>query len=376
MIIHMNEETTEIDIVIIGAGIVGLSIAKVLKESFPQKMLGILEAENYLGEHASGRNSSVLHGGIYYPTHSLKHKLCLRGNKLWESWAMELSVRLKRCGKYIVATGIEEVPNLDKIFQQAVKNEVPGIRYASEEELCQLQETTYATKAIFSPTTGILDVSDAIIKLADYLYKKEVPLLKKTKVTSLKREGDFYILDYEGNCEGPIKTSILINASGNNSVTLREQLGLHNLENYFVKGNYLTDGSINTESPLIYPIAPKNGHGLGVHNSFDTDGRVRFGPNIEKVEDVNYTENKKLTSQLKEETLRTFKNVEEDKLYWEFAGVRSKVIERGETQPYNDFWIKKVKEGNKVFIDLAGIDSPGVTAAPAIAHYVSDLLTE
>ncbi len=356
---------TAVPLVIIGAGINGLCLAKHIGQNHPSLSPIILEQEEYAGEHTTGRNSGVLHAGIYYNTNGLKHRLCLRGNMLWENIAIELGHPINRCGKYIIANKTEEV-ELDKVYQQAKLNNVPNIQYAKEEQLIKLKRYANVSKAIFSGTTGIIDVSSIMRSLVLSLPEYESHLIKRCTVFDIKlKNGKFHL---ETNQE-VIICDYLINAGGLFAVNNRKKLKLNNLENYFVKGNYLKTTQPFFKDSLIYPVPLPQLKGLGIHSIIDSSGTIRFGPDTEDVQVINYNISNNVLNKMIPKIKKQFFTIDEEKVTLDFCGIRPKI--KKDNQLYSDFWIKGNSEvGVENYIELCGIESPGLTAAPAIAEYI------
>ena len=276
----------------------------------------------------------------------------------------------------IVATTSEEQVKLEALYDKSLKNGVPGMAWANPEQIRGVSEEVNLVKGLFSGTTGILDISETIKKIEAQLLDMGAYIFTSNPVKDLKlSESGFEVTT--GN--EVITCDILVNAAGLFAVDLRKKLGLTELENRWVKGHYLkTNQKFYTEH-LIYPIPPKNLEGLGVHSIFDFAGVVRFGPDTLEVSEIDYG--------MDEETVKKsmfpavsaiFKNISLDKLTLDYAGIRPKVKVNGVAQ--EDFWIKGASEFKDKsldgYIELVAIQSPGVTAAPAIAkrvvNYVED----
>lgn len=348
----------KIDFAIVGGGIVGLSVAKNLIKKNPKASIVIFEKEKYLGDHTSGRNSGVLHASIYYEQGSLKHKKCLEGNFLWEDWARELNIPIKLCGKYIIAQSQRHQEDLEKVFTQAKLNSVPGIRRAKKEEIAKLGEQINLVDAIYSPRSGIIDLPIAMSNLRYHLESKDVITLLSTKIHTVTRDStnDGFFLYYG---EEKIWCQNLINAAGLFGVDLRKQLELFDLENYWVKGNYLKTTQKKICDYLIYPTPEKNLKGLGVHLTLDMQEQMKFGPNTEDVKTIDYNVNENILERMIPQIQEIFKTIDTNKLSLDYAGIRPKLKFNGEL--YTDFWIKSPLKNYHEFL---GIESPGATAAP------------
>lgn len=357
------QETVAVDVAIVGAGIIGLSIAYEIKNQFPDCEIAVFDKEPYLGEHSSGRNSGVIHAGLYYPNKSLKHLLCLEGNQLWKELAADLDIGISHCGKLIFSNSADENSKLNELFEKAVKNNVP-IQWASNKELKNLQTNVNAFNAISSTSTGILNVSEALTKLKHNLESRGVNVFLANKIESLETTGDEFMIKFP---DYNLKTSKLINAGGLGAVDLREKLGLTEIENYFVRGHYISTSQKLKYETLYYPIPPADLKGLGVHSTIDLDGKIKFGPNTEEITDVSYTPPKDALEEMEKLIGFYFKNIDKEKLHWDYAGCRSKIRFKKDKTLFTDFWIKSPV---KNYIECLGIESPGLTSAPAIAKNV------
>jgi L-2-hydroxyglutarate oxidase LhgO len=353
------QERVDVDILVVGAGIVGLAIAKVLRESFPHKEIVVIDKMAYLGEHASGRNSGVLHAGLYYPNNSLKKQLCLRGNELWREWASQINTTINPCGKYILATK-DEQKAFEQLMQRARKNGAE-VELVAERQLTEITPFSPASFAFFSPNTAVIDPSDTIKKLGQYVESLGVMLLLNHQLTEIKREDGGYscwVNDFI------VSSKVVINAAGAGSIKLRKQLGLKDLELRLVKGHYLKTFSTFYNQALLYRLPEKNLTGLGIHTCIDFDGTVKFGPDTQEVESVDYSLDEQYIERMKEQVVEKF-SISQDKLHGDFAGIRTKIKLSGKL--YSDFWIKSPLPQ---YIELCGIESPGLTSAPAIAEYL------
>ncbi|MES2528828.1 MAG: FAD-dependent oxidoreductase [Bdellovibrionota bacterium] len=357
----------EVDFAIGGGGIVGLCIARELMTRFPQSQTVVVEKEKYLGEHSSGRNSGVLHAGIYYPNRSKKHLLCLEGNALWNDLAQALDIKLKRCGKFIFSTSTDEDLHLDEIFERSIKNNVPGINYVHGADLQNLRSNVNAHAAIFSPMTGIIDASEALLRLKYSIDSKGGNIDMGSSISDVEYDGRYFLLQTETYI---IKTPIFINCLGHGGVTLRKKLGLQNLEAKVVKGNYLSTTQKLNYSSLYYPVPPRDMKGLGVHSTIDFDGRVKFGPDIEDTDTVDYSPSLLSLNQMTSKITEYFKDIKPELLFWDYAGCRSKIFHNNKL--YVDFWIESPVPN---YIECLGIESPGLTSAPAIAKAVCKLIS-
>lgn len=358
----MSKEIVSIDFAIIGAGIVGLMLARSLVTKFPNAHIAVFEQSEYLGDHTSGRNSGVLHAGIYYPHQSLKHVLCLRGNELWDDLCKELQIQFQRCGKYIIAKNHEEEEEIEKIYSNALQNQVPSIRRTTREELKNLNSIVFAHSGLYSPRTGIINQAEALYCLKDWLIRRGVSILTRAPINHIEREGDSFLLD---SLEYKVRTSLAINCAGLHGVDIRRSLDLVDLKDYWVKGYYLKSRQPKISNHLIYPVPLKNLKGLGVHLTLDLDNSMKFGPNTEDVTSINYSLNDSVLEEMLPYITSLFKTIKPEDLYVDYSGIRPKLKDLNENL-VKDFVIHNPIDG---YWEFLGIESPGFTAAPAIAEY-------
>jgi len=364
----------EVENIIAGGGICGLLLARKLHQVYPNSEICVLEKELYVGEHSSGRNSGVLHAGIYYPTNSKKHLLCIRGNQLWRELSKELNFEIQNCGKYIIATSEDEKFQLKSIFQQALKNKVPGIRQIENSEIQELAEHVKIVDGLFSGTTAVIDLSGSIKAIENDLFKKNIPVMVGHKIIDIKRHEEKFLISV-ASPEGIIKILCkkIFNLAGLEAIKLRKLLGLNNLELKMVKGNYLKSTQKLFHKNLIYPIPKEDLKGLGIHTSFDISGVIRFGPNVEDIHHLNYKIAENLRAQMFPEISKIFKNIDKDSLFPDYCGIRSKILL--DNKLYPDFWIKNGADlGQFNYFEACGIESPGYTSAPAIAEAIVNML--
>ena len=352
--------------VIVGGGIIGLMIAREIKKSHPKHEVILFEENPFLGEHSTFRNSGVLHAGLYYPKNSLKHRLCLEGNSLWREYYSDF---VNKCGKYLISTDSSEDEQLDQLYLHATDNGVPALRHCDEKEIQNLRPFVNVSKAFFSETTSVIDISNAMKFLERELESLGVHILKSQKVLEVKFDKVFHL---KTTLES-ISCDFFINAAGLGSIDLREQLGLRDFSRKLVKGNYLKLNKLFFNESLLYPVPPKSLKGLGVHTSFSTDGAIRFGPNTEDIQDIDYSLNEEVVSRMYPEIKKIFKGINKSDLSIDYSGIRSKI--EGDSIIYSDFYIESGKSyGLSKYIECLGIESPGLSAAPAIAKRVNSIV--
>ena len=288
----------------------------------------------------------------------------MKGNKDWRQIAEELSIPLLACGKYVFASRAEEVEDLEMLFEKSKVNQVSGIRWVDTNTVSVLDTyTKHAGKAFFSENTGIIDASEALEKLKLFLEKEDCYILLNTEVQNINKNQNFEI-----ECSNEIiHSEVLINCAGLGAVDLRKKLFLSDFENRFVKGNYLKSTQKMDVNSLIYQVPPKDLAGLGVHLTLNFQGQILFGPNTEEVSSIDYQMGKNTKQQMLASVNRLFKNIDNEKLELDYCGVRPKILKEG--QLYRDFVVQS-PESLSGYVECLGIESPGFTAAPALAEKV------
>ncbi|MBA2404923.1 MAG: FAD-dependent oxidoreductase [Bdellovibrionales bacterium] len=357
-------DNIEINATIIGGGIIGLLTAYELKKKFPAWEIALIEAAPFLGDHSTGRNSGVLHAGLYYPTNSHKHLLCIEGLHLWKhKLSQELGIDLKECGKVVFAKNANEESGLEDIWIKANQNGVEGLSRLSEKKLQEINAFVEAKAAFFSPHTGIIDVTGALKKITNAFENLGGMIAKNCQVNHIEKNDKFKLKTSHYN----ITSDFVINAAGFFGTSIREHLGLSGIANSLVKGNYISTSQKLEHPHLFYPVPPKDLKGLGVHSTLDMDGKIKFGPNTEDVSAVDYSDTQSALKLMAPEITNIFKGIDASKLYWDYAGIRSKIINTENGKLETDFWIKSPIPG---YIECLGIESPGLTSAPAIVKKI------
>lgn len=283
---------TDVETVVIGAGVVGLAIARACAEAGNEVLL--LERHNRVGAETSSRNSEVIHAGIYYPKDSLRACLCIDGRKLLYSFAAEFGVPAKRCGKLIVATDTAEIAALEVIAARAVANGV-DVRRLERTEARELEPEVECAAALYSPSTGIIDVHALMLALEGLIGANngQVVLNSEVQDLTLTPSGDFAVTTEGRDGSTTITAHNLVIAAGLEAQRLGGMLHAKRATSYLPPPLYLAKAHYYVLSGrvpfrhLIYPI-PAEG-GLGIHLTLDMAGQARFGPDIEWVNKIDYT---------------------------------------------------------------------------------------
>jgi L-2-hydroxyglutarate oxidase LhgO len=375
---EFTKQKMDFEIVIIGAGVVGLAIAAELSKI--SKNILLVEKFPNFGNGTSSRNSEVIHSGIYYPTNSLKSKLCVEGNRLMYDWCKKYNIPHNKIGKYIVAVSNEDEENLFKIFEQGKINGVNTLKLISTEELKKVEPNINASLAIFSPTTGIIDSHSLMQSFEIQAINNGLEIVYNHKVIGIEKLSSGYqiTLEFDEN-KFTIQTEKVINSAGLYADKIAELVGLDidtlGYRQFFCRGHYFKTSKQHIARHLIYPVPEKNWSGIGVHITIDLAGNIKFGPDVmyltENIEDYTIPmERKPLFYQ---SIKRYLPLIELEDLQPDQAGIRPKIQKNGE--PQKDFIISEENEkGLNGFINLIGIESPGLTSSIAIAKYVKSLL--
>lgn len=368
------------DVTIVGAGVIGLAVAaQVAKRS---RQVYVLERNQSFGLETSSRHSGVIHAGIYYPKDSLKAKLCVEGNRSLYELCRRYDIGHQRLGKLIVATEDEEVEELEAWLERGRGNDAEGLKLLSRRELKELEPNVAGVAAVLSPSSGIID-SHALMQ---YFVAKAgeggAQIAYQARVVGIEKAADGYQVAVEDSGgQSSFVTRVLINAAGLYSDKIAEMAGIDidkaGYRLHYGKGDYfsLRKRQDTRVSRLIYPVPPSDIAGVGIHITLDLEGRVRLGPDIEYVDSLDYTIDLRQQKLFYDSVRRLLPAIAYDDLAPEMAGIRPKLQEPG--GEIRDFVIRdEADRGLPAFIDLIGIESPGLTAAPAIAEYVAGLVKE
>ena len=354
------------DIVILGAGVIGLAIAERLAASF--KNILVIEKEKKFGQHVSSRNSEVIHSGIYHPIDSLKSQLCIRGNSLLYDFFDKYDIPHSNCGKLIVASNIDEENELDKLLLKGLEKNILGLKLIDSEEARRIEPNVKCTKAIWVPTSGIMDSHKLMQRLEYNFISNDGIAVYDTLVDDIIFNNSKF--NIKTNHQDSIETKILINATGLWSDRISSMLGIDNLRLHYCKGEYYKTNKYKNINCLIYPTPSKVS--LGLHTVVQLNGDVLFGPNAYYVDKIDYH-----IDDLNKidfiNNIQKYIDIEANDIRPDFSGIRPKL--QGPNMAFKDFYINnEVNHGTENFINLVGIDSPGLTSSLAIAEYVEGLI--
>jgi L-2-hydroxyglutarate oxidase LhgO len=367
-----------IDCVIAGAGVVGLAIAREMAGRGLETL--VLEAENMIGTGTSSRNSEVIHAGIYYPQGSLKARLCVEGRAALYAYAEEHGVPFSRCGKLIVACHEEQHGKLDVIAGHAVACGVQDLRRLSADEAKDMEPELHCSSALFSPSTGIIDSHRLMLALQGDAEVHGAAVAFNTRLLSGEAGSEGILLrttDVNTGRTYELMADRFINAGGLSAPEIAASIegmpSAHIPRQYLAKGNYFSALGKTPFSRLIYPV-PEDG-GLGVHLTLDLHGRMRFGPDVEWIEAVDYTVDPRRADRFYAAIRAYWPALPDDSLQPAYCGIRPKLSGPGELAA--DFVIQGPEiHGVAGLVNLFGIESPGLTSCLAIAKYVAGTFAE
>ncbi len=366
------------EITIIGAGVIGLAIAEELSKEHND--LFLIEKHGSFGQETSSRNSEVIHAGIYYTKGSLKSRLCVEGKSSLYEYCRKYDVPFNNCGKLIVATSEDEITVIKGIRQTAYKNGV-DLELIDRDRVNEMEPNIFALKALYSPSTGIVDSHSLMKQYETNTMNNGGQLVYGSEVTGLKRiDGGYEITLLEADKKPYSFTSkTVINSAGLTADRISEMAGMkdENLRIIFCKGEYfrVRPPKNRLVKRLIYPVPHVNMEGIGIHVTIDMGGGVKLGPDVKYLDSNVY--DYKLTPSKQEAFFRSARKflpfLEYDDISPEMAGIRPKIQKPGE--PLRDFYImEETGRGNPGFINLIGMESPGLTSSIAIAKYVKKLV--
>lgn len=371
-----------VDMIIVGAGVVGLAVAAELARKLENPEIMLMERHPKFGQDTSSRNSEVIHAGMYYPPGSLKAKLCVEGNPLLYEFCDLHHVPYQRLGKMIIAREESEISAIEGIFRQGTDNGVPGLKMLNRSEIAALEPNITAVAALFSSTTGIIDSHKLMAQLERSAIADGVMMAYMHKVTGVARNSTGYEVKFLGpdGREDELACTWLINCAGLYSDFIPAQLGIDVAEAgykiYPVKGEYFSVAMAKSKliSHLIYPPPLKSLKGLGTHITKSLDGRARLGPNVQYVEErEDYDVDPNHLEEFYQAARSYLPFIEKTDLQSDMAGMRPKI--QAPDGPVADFVIRhETDRGLTGFINLVGIESPGLTSCLSIAKMVGRMV--
>ncbi len=365
-------QAEKIDCAVIGAGVVGLAVARALARAGREVM--VLESEGAIGTGTSSRNSEVIHAGIYYPQGSLKAQLCVQGKEMLYAYADDRAIPYRRCGKLIVATSQEQVGELEGIVAKARANGVNDLVVVARQQALAMEPQLQCVAAVHSPSTGIVDSHSLMLSLQADLENAGGMVALKSPVAHAECSGNQIDLFMQDGTL--LRCASVVNAAGLHAPALaRRFAGLSSdalPTAYFAKGNYFTLSGRAPFTRLVYPV-PEPG-GLGVHLTLDLGGQAKFGPDVQWVsgpEDLGVDPAR--GQAFYAEVRKYWPALPDGALIPGYAGMRPKIS--GPGQPAADFMIQgSAGHGIEGLVNLFGIESPGLTSSLAIGARVAEML--
>jgi L-2-hydroxyglutarate oxidase LhgO len=361
----------ELDAAVIGAGVVGLAVARALAQAGREVV--ILEAEDAIGTHTSSRNSEVIHAGIYYPKGSLKARSCVAGKERLYEYCVEHGVPHRRSGKLIVAASEDQVSELENIQKKAQANGVTDVVWMTRAQAQALEPEVQCAAALYSPSTGIIDSHALMLAYLGDAEERGAMLALKTRLIGAQVVPGGFVVH---TSEMDIRCRVLVNSAGLRAPSLAKSIEGYPAKlapaEYYAKGNYY---SLNKKSPfsrLVYPV-PEPG-GLGVHVTLDMAGQARFGPDVEWIDRIDYAVDPLRAERFYAAIRRYWPGLPDGALAPGYSGIRPKTSGPGE--PAADFEVQGPKaHGIPGLVHLFGIESPGLTSSLALAGLVVEELS-
>ena len=361
-----------VDCVVVGAGVVGLAVARAV--ALLGRSVVVLEAAHAIGTGTSARNSEVIHAGMYYPTGSLKARLCVQGNAMLYDYCQTHHIGHRRCGKLIVATTASQLERLDAIAHQGTANGVQSLVRLSRAQTLALEPALNCTGALLSTSTGIVDSHALMLQLQADLEAAGGILVLNCPVVQINAAfGAMKVIVGDGTV---LTASAVVNAAGLTAPVLAGCInGLpaqHVPPAFYAKGNYFSLAGRSPFTHLVYPVP--EAAGLGIHATIDLGGQVKFGPDVQWVDSAaDLTVDPARSETFYAEIRKYWSGLQDGALQPSYAGIRPKLADAG--QPSHDFVILgPADHGISGLVNLFGIESPGLTASLAIAQRVAEIL--
>lgn len=368
----MTQVAEQVDCVVIGAGVVGLAVARALALVGHEVL--VLEACDAVGTQTSARNSEVIHAGIYYPAASLKAQLCVQGKAMLYDYCQERNVAHRRCGKFIVATSAAQLSELEAIQARAAANGVNDLVVLDAAQAHAAEPALRCVGALHSPSTGIVDSHALMLALLGDLENAGGVLALNSPIALAKcAQTAIELIAVDGT---RLLAKTVVNAAGVSAPALAARFDGLKPElvptPYYAKGNYFSLAGRSPFSRLIYPVP--EAAGLGVHLTLDMGGQTRFGPDVQWVERPDDLEVQAQRGEVFYAEVRKYwPELADGALIPAYAGIRPKI--HGPHEAARDFCIQgPADHGVPGLVNLFGIESPGLTSALAIARYVAMLL--
>lgn len=372
----ISKNKLDTDILIVGAGAIGLSISY----AFLKKGINVIliDKEKNFGSINSSRNTETIHAGIYYKENSLKHLLCLKGKKLLYEFCEKYKIKYKKCGKIFIATEDKEIDELEKIKIQGNKNGLRDLVELNKNQVFKIEPLLNVRAGLLSPSSGVFDTYNFIQTLMNICVDKGLTYSNNSEIRKIKFFDNYCSIDTFNNRSKEsfnITSKSIINSAGLGAIELSNKLFPEFKTPVLnpIKGAYLKYSGKSPFKHIIYPTFLPGKIKERVDATPNVYDELRFGPSVEKCNDKNdFSINNKLILKLYANIKKYFNKVEKKKLFLDQAGIRPKIIEKD--VELSDF--KFVWGPDKKLLNLWGIESPGLTASLAIGDYVFDKFKE
>jgi L-2-hydroxyglutarate oxidase LhgO len=364
-----------VECLVIGAGVIGLAVARALARSGREVV--VLESERVIGSGVSSRNSEVIHAGLYYPSGLAKTRLCVEGKAMLYAFCREYGVPHRRCGKILVAASEGEIATLAAIKRQAEANGVIDLAWLSRDEARALEPALRVAKALFSPSTGIIDSHAFMLALLGEAERRGAMLALETPAVAGEVAGRGLIIETGGRNPTSIAANVVVNSAGLGAQAVARSIVEMPRDKipplHLAKGSYFALSGSSPFSHLIYP-EPAPG-GLGIHLTLDMGGRARFGPDVEWIDAINYAVDPRRQDIFYADIRSYWPDLPDGALQPDYSGIRPKIERPGGSD--TDFLIQGERDhGVAGLINLFGIESPGLTSSLAIADRVAGMVRE
>jgi L-2-hydroxyglutarate oxidase LhgO len=376
----MTRAAPDIETIVIGGGVIGLAIARACTKAGYETC--VFERCDAIGQGISARSSEVIHAGLYYPPQSLKARLCIEGKELLYTYARDRNIAFRQLGKLVVATSVADMQTLDAITKTAKANGVDDLLILDADSIRTLEPDISGIKALFSPSTGIIDSHGLLRALETDIADRGGTIVLRTEVRKVtcRANGLFEIESISAGDVTKITARYVFAAAGLGMAEIGPMLPRRDSyvppAIYFAKGHYFALRGKSQSRHLVYPV-PAEG-GLGIHLTLDLEGNVRFGPDVQWVDRVDHAfdDNDGLRLRGFEQSIRRYwPGLPDGALTPGYTGIRPKTSGGGE--PAQDFTIHGPRDhGIPHLIALYGIESPGLTSSLAIARYCVTLMRD
>jgi len=366
----------KVEITVVGAGVIGLAVAQELTK-ITEDLL-VIERHFSFGQETSSRNSEVIHAGIYYPKNSLKAITCFEGKNLLYEFCRKHNVDCKQTGKLIIAETDAQIKELEDISRNAAENKVEDLELIDKKKLKQLEPHVEAKAALYSPSTGIIDSHGLMKHLSWMVQSRNGQIAYNTELIGIEKAKDGYILHVQDEKRETFSffSRLVVNSAGLSSDKIAAMVGNDKKEYrlHYCKGDYFRVHNNKGKfiSRLVYPVPKLKKAGLGTHATLDLGGGLRLGPDDQYVNDINYTIDESKRKAFYESVRGFLPFIEPDDLHPDTSGIRPKL--QGPDDDFRDFLVQdEISSGFEGFVNLIGIESPGITAALSIARYIKDI---